>query len=437
MKPPRIVGLLVVLLLGAAAPSGRPAEEPRVGSQIHPGIVSIWGESLVGVMATPIYRLRLLAIGEEGYARPIPFQIDERDSRGIHVLKGADAKLVTPVSADDSDHGLFDENDELVFALADAGARATARETFLDPVKLLEIELTDGKKKPAWVYLAAYRQSPPPPAIETIRYDETSDTVQTELYAVSYRAGQAEPTPAGLQLLGGDGLSILDRFKLHAVGPTTAEPARRLAITQTEGRFAGYRAGPVRVIRRTESDFVVPGLGKVTTEWETHFFRDGFAWRGRIGRPASAAESKVVWQLGFDLNSAAAGMRCAVAGQDFLIDGRPDGNVSPLVTAPGGAAAYTGHRMSFVAFPDPLSASPPRRQYFLDDAQAETGADGEPGAWGQSWWEWDAPAGKGSPAFELGLALMFRRGSINRAEMPEIVGRQPAVRLSVWESPGL
>ncbi len=140
--------------------------------------------------------------------RPVPFQIDDRDSRGNYNF-GVPAD--TP-----------DEYDELVFMLKDMGDRVPDGYWLTDSVSRnlsryeIEIEDTLWHHQKAWVYLFYSNTISNFTAEDYINYDVTNDSLYSKYYEVEFSPQFGLPwhyriTHAG----GGSGIDILDRLKLR------------------------------------------------------------------------------------------------------------------------------------------------------------------------------------------------------------------------------
>ena len=217
---------------------------------------------------TPLARLGLLAF-RKGEAAPIPFQLDERRGRKLALPGG-------PEPTADDKPGVLDADDLLVFmacdageqaspaalarALAEAGADAVWRELRIeDPV-----EHTRG-----FVYLVSAAH---PPASERryVAYVPEGDLVES----ARYRIGLVNSLPTYFALATGASLgpNLIDGLRLRAEATLRADLAH-WTLDEQHGRheLIAWKAGPVRVVRRSRHQVVI-GLGIHLTAGIAHTY---------------------------------------------------------------------------------------------------------------------------------------------------------------------
>ena len=206
---------------------------------------------------TPLERLGLVAF-RGGRAQAIPFQVDERRGRKVALADG-------PEPLDDDRPGMLDPDDVLVFMVCDAGERKDARplEASLpesDPLAAWrEIEVRDPRTaKTAYAYLVV-AEKPPRTTRRYVDYTPEGDLVAS----ASYRVGLVSALPTYLALLrnGSPTANLLDgpRLRVHA---TLLANLADFTLHERQGkhRLIAWKAGPVRVVRRSRH-YVSIGFG--------------------------------------------------------------------------------------------------------------------------------------------------------------------------------
>ena len=242
--------------------------------------VVIAGENLGPWIGKSIDGIRLFSF-REGQATSIPFQVDQRDSRGNWVwdvvyrerVADPDGGFHTRVTrapftcgagtVDDQDpagQALLDPNDLLVFMAEDLGDRAALSQLALDAPAILELEVSDqANATHGWAYLAHYEESPPPACqVRYMRYDPERKTVRSPVYTFSF----CDQHVALIEDLRVKGTPIVERIKI--LGEITLSlplPNRCIRFDEEDihGYTAGYIAGPVRVVKRNIASLDIAG----------------------------------------------------------------------------------------------------------------------------------------------------------------------------------
>jgi hypothetical protein len=158
---------------------------------------------------------------------------------------------------------VLDPDDVLVFLPCDAGARATpaalaARVAGLETWREIELhDPIDGSRSYAYVVVAA---DPPTTDRRYVAYDARADLVSTAVYRMGMV--QALPHYFAIAMEGPLGPNLLDGLRLRAEA-TLAGNLATFRLTEEDGRHAlvAWRAGPVRVVRRSRHDVDLLGLG--------------------------------------------------------------------------------------------------------------------------------------------------------------------------------
>ncbi len=275
------VALLCVLSgarLAAGTPSGAGLADP----------VFIAGSGLEQFQGKAIGLLRLFAVGSDGL-RAIPFQIDQRDSRGNWVwdvvsprnqisryeydnigLVGPDWKRRRAgLAADDQDpegQALLDSNDLLVFMANDLGGRASAGEPrFGAAATVVEISVVDNEgTQRGWAYLAYYPAAPP--ALSAVRYMHYFPG-QQRIVSPVYEATFSDQHVSVLEQLTINGVALLDRTRLRGevrAGVGAVGWLFRFTENDIDGYVEGYIDGPVRIVRRTNATLRLGPLAAIS-----------------------------------------------------------------------------------------------------------------------------------------------------------------------------
>jgi hypothetical protein len=214
--------------------------------------VVIRGEQIEPFLEAPISGLRLYAF-QGGSFVAVPFQVDERDPEGEYVFPAG------PKTSEDTDRGLFDYNDELVFLAGDTGDRAPEGPSGLPGLRgWAEIQLSDplAVSQRSWVYLCGFAGEPPPLSDrDYVRYVPDSEQVFTDHYGLGYRKGMSLYSdlfyPDGR---GGYGPDVLDRIKVRIKVKFLFNV---IHVNKSEDDFraevVGWKDGPVRVLRNVQN----------------------------------------------------------------------------------------------------------------------------------------------------------------------------------------
>jgi len=258
-------------------------ESCTLGRSIDP--IELSGKEFPDIKGIEISKIRVFAY-HDGQTNAIPFQVDQKNSRGNWVWDGQlinnDAKhgdattyddveqddAITYDDADPSGHAIFDDNDLLVFVAHDAGDRNGTHPKALGADSIAEVEIANpltGRK--CWVYVASYHSSEPPALsdIRYVRYLPEEHRVIGQEYEFRY---STEHNAVINDLIIG-GLSTFDRNKIR--GTVTAgigflNVDIEFNEESIQGYDVGYINGPVRVIKRsvnyvrTKSGMESPGV---------------------------------------------------------------------------------------------------------------------------------------------------------------------------------
>ncbi len=316
------VALSVVAAVLVAAASGARAQEPDAVKDLDrmADRVVVFGEDVPALEGTMPDRLAVLAF-RNGVLEPIPFQMDERNPFGFLILDQG------PFAETDSDGGRFDENDELVFLVSDAGDRAPASIWASQPDSDLhaEVELSDPvSHQKAWAYVARFPTADAPRSpIRYVTYDPQTDRVTTSVFSMGFPddgEGNRRAYPNYLSVstdAGGSGKNLLDRLKLR----TEAQILwGLLSFSRTEDEFRSkllaWRVGPVRAIRRVETAMhLMFGIYAPPIAVDNIYYRDFLEAPNVMDVPVNLGSvlSKLSIRAGLDLSHEAHGMHVVTA----------------------------------------------------------------------------------------------------------------------------
>ena len=302
----------VPVALGPCGPVGRRHEH-----------VELRTLDLKKLSRTPLEHVGVLAV-RDGTLAPIPFQIDERQGRHIAMPDGAQP-------SGDEKPGVLDPDDVLVFLPCDAGAHTTpealaARVPGLRTWREVQIDdPLDGARAFAYVVVA---ERPPTTERRYVAYDPGGDLVTT----ASYQLGmvQALPDYFAVSMQHPLGPNLLDGLRLRAEATLHAGLATfRLNERDARHTLMAWKAGPVRVVRRSKHDVeILVGIHISAGIANTAFYPLHVFGPGTLRLPISPGVIfRRVWGMGgVDLRDLR-GWRVVAPGsppEGFAIDGAMD-----------------------------------------------------------------------------------------------------------------
>ncbi len=249
-----VMAMAIVMALTTTATAQKTMGIDRVMDQ-----VVISGKQLAKINGQPIANLRLMAF-KGGQLKAMPFQIDELNAAGDYVMKRASGAV-----DQDEDGGKLDANDELVFMAMDAGDQGDPKAAGIGVTAVAEIILKDpvnGKR--GWAYLLAFDKNPPAPSsVSYMKYGSKGDHDELVTPHYTLRFPKNDVFMDALIIhksAGGNGKDIMDRIKMRS---GVSMLMGTVSIDRTENDFAhtvlGVIAGPVRVLRQTETRLVLVG----------------------------------------------------------------------------------------------------------------------------------------------------------------------------------
>jgi len=309
---------------GPAQPGGGPwPGESSLARRLD--VIFLEGNRLAELCGKALDGIRVSTL-QEGELVPIPFQIDETDPEGNLVLTGGEQASCDPDRS-------FDANDLLLFLARDLGPRAPARLLQAPGARAWEVGVTDPVDgSQGWAYVTCSCAPPPLNPDRYVRYtleEGKVDDVETRTYTIRYPWGAYYADRMVLRTsANGEGMDFLDRLKTRGTFTLFFSLLKiRVNEEKMSARVVGYRAGPIRVVRRL-SYWADLGLGLRSPKFEADiFYYDTF-----LNAPVTTHIpvrldlffSKAFGEIGTDYNHEAYGMifKNSSNPEGALVDGR-------------------------------------------------------------------------------------------------------------------
>jgi hypothetical protein len=257
------------MAIGLPAPAQSSASAKTLVNVMDPVMVS--GNELPQLIGKDIDHMRVFAF-RNGKAVTIPYQIDQRDSKGCWVWDVVYRKQ--PVfeeedfdaprkrepftsgggTVDDEDPdgtALLDANDVLVLMAEDAGDYSEAPQAAITAPLILSLEISDPSNgAQGWIYVAYYPGSPPPRSkTRYMKYNAKQKTIASPIYSFHF----SDQHMALIHNLQVNQVTIVDRIKVNGE-VTLSLPFSGLKLRFDEddihGHTEGYIKGPVRIVKR-------------------------------------------------------------------------------------------------------------------------------------------------------------------------------------------
>jgi len=244
--------------------------------------VIVTGGKLQGILGLPIRNIGLFAVQSEKL-KPVPFQIDQRDSLDRLVLPVGPSKGIDDLPD-------FDQNDELVFMAKDSGGQASPDMEPAGATIIIEVTLTDPvNDSKGWVYVVAFGKPAPKSKVDYVRYDPRKNIIYAKNYTMGFSAkapiaiGHLSLTKAG----GGNGVNQADRLKIRF---RASAMKGMVQIDKNENGFKSkviaWTDGPVRVIRRTKNrQTLFLKIPTPSAYLDNIYYYNGFEFPTRIDLP--------------------------------------------------------------------------------------------------------------------------------------------------------
>ena len=301
----------------------------------HLGATEIDGKKARELLKTKIVTIRAYAFAG-AKPRAIPFQVDERDHRNRLVIDRG------PEPNPDDSPGIFDDNDSLVVLNRDLGERGATNTLPAGAERWLEVRVGDESRPLGFVYVGVFAK---PPALaadpRAVRYDWGQDRVFAERYAVGF-AGPLPNHIAFVDEVGEWGENVLTAVRARGEarlfgGLITIQRDESSIEVEREG----YRAGPVRSIRRGQYWIRLPLGFKARGRVDVLFYPEFVAVRAvaKIKIPPSLVPGDGEMAAAFDFRS--------LDGARLVLDGvsaehKVDGTMSDSEKRLRGHAARWG-----------------------------------------------------------------------------------------------
>lgn len=220
-----------------------------ISSPYYPVVLT--GEFLKTLLDVPIQAFSLYAVKASGL-EPIPFQIDRRDAFGHYQIP-----VTVDEKAEEGSKG-FDVNDEFLFMAGDLGQKLDAVAKVFDGRRVTEIEFIDPRTdRRGWVYaVVGAGNSVQRSAVDYVRYSPDRDTVESDIYGVSF---SRETTFLINRLAWKDSGTfkgspdLTDTMKAKHQGRLLYSLPFERTQNDAETRLLEVKDGPVRVIRSSVS----------------------------------------------------------------------------------------------------------------------------------------------------------------------------------------
>ena len=381
-----MVGSLGPALAAVAGSELAPATAPKLDRIMDQIVIS--GRELAHTRGSSLTQLRLMAF-QDGGLEPIPFQIDERTPAGSYLMTRPDGSI-------DPGNGALDDQDELVFMVRDAGAAGDPGAGGIGAAAWDRVQVKDPQSGAGgWIYLVAFGKDPPPLSPKSyMQYVEKADHDEliTPYYTLHFPKGdvffrELMISPAA----GGNGENFLDRIKMRSEVELLGGV---FAVGKTEENFVtrvlGVRAGPVRVIRQTDTRLkLLLSLQSPAAIVNGCFYPCGFEFPSLLSLPfrMDLIASDAYFRQGWDLNRQALGLKfySNLNREAVTLDGTMSPEEISLAADPNTLqwALGTGAVGTFLFFGVWSSSAPLKaRLYYEDNLSRREPPESEPGVMG-------------------------------------------------------
>jgi hypothetical protein len=360
-----------------------------------PEAIVIQGNLLKKFIDYPIENIRLYRYDAEKW-EAIPFQIDERDSRGLLVLTQGSNPTV-----DDESKDIFDINDEIVLMSNDLGDKAAETQLLEGHLIFEEIELEDhltGDK--GWVYCYLFKHPEATSSKDYIDFQTEEDVlnINTHYYSISFHSGKIYYTKLALKNNeNNEEVDILDRTKFRSSVRLKWWLFYFLALKSfsknednVEMNIKAYKDGPVRLILRGKPKVkLIMSWELPSEELDSIYYNNQIKVTSLISSPINIGSycMSASFMAGFDFNSNAKGMRFYNNNNliPTIIDGMMDNQEQHLDLGHQNWMVLTGTQGTIInrVVLGPTLNMLRNRLYYLDNATAEDSPEGEIGQYPQ------------------------------------------------------
>ena len=211
--------------------------------------IVLTGQQIPALIGLPIQRIALYQWTDKRL-QPIVFQIDRRDEEDRYVFSSE------TITKTDTAQIVFDENDELVFLQRETSLRMPSQSQSASEGQLIEIIINDQQQVQHWVYVRLLKESGKSSLKHYINYNPETDSVSTNLYQLGF----SRQTPFLVDVFRwwdetGQQWSpdLLDTMKIRHSGKLFGLFGFSRTHEDYSSELVAIKAGPVRVIRRTEN----------------------------------------------------------------------------------------------------------------------------------------------------------------------------------------
>ncbi|MDH5570478.1 MAG: hypothetical protein OEY89_01860 [Gammaproteobacteria bacterium] len=232
--------------------------------------VVLSGEKLNSLISAPTDSIAVYSVLNKQF-RPISFQIDKKDSDGYYTFSEDIKSNNSKLSVDEyeilgdylNNDKLFDENDECVFMMSDAGSKLSwnARSENIRIKHITEVKLRNDSNYERFVYVVVFDglNEVSESLHDYVKYDPVHDVISTD----TYKIGFSKSTPVlinemkWINNLSEDGFNFIDGMKVNHNGVLKFFGMRFDFVRNQNdynSRTSGYKDGLIRVIRKTENN---------------------------------------------------------------------------------------------------------------------------------------------------------------------------------------
>jgi len=216
------------------------------------------------------------AFGKDGTATEIALQVDEvTDSDRWALDHGTKA-------GGDERPGIFDPNDAIVILNRDLGARGDRKALPSGAASWLEVRVGKEASPLGYAYVGVFPLAKEPKPSEHVRYDFETDRVLADRYALKFDTVLPNHV-AFVEKVGDLGESFVTAT--HAKGEAYLLGGMfhfERSESDMKEEVEGYRAGPVRAIRRGQYDVPLPLGFHASGRVEFLFYADFLEITGRL-----------------------------------------------------------------------------------------------------------------------------------------------------------
>ena len=214
--------------------------------------VIVEGEQIKQLLGKKIEHIRAYAF-RNGKPTLIPFQIDQKDSKGNwvweKVLNANQHEMKNYDDEDRSRENIFDDNDQIVFMAIDAGEKVEKPSEKIAFSEILELKITAGKSGHSnWIYVTYHSFSVPSKSnTHYMEYQADKKMVKSPVYSLTYSkkyiAVMDEMTVAGQSLI--NQTIINGKVDVNFILFNSSIEFNEKEIN---GYSVGYINGPIRTI---------------------------------------------------------------------------------------------------------------------------------------------------------------------------------------------